>query len=188
MTEPADLPSPDPEQVHQAVVDHTTQQPNPAAEQAATMAQVTERGPLLPAEEEMDKFMTLLKEQSEQIKTLQGQLGTMQEQQQAALSAAGGPMPTRYASAVAEKAAAAVAAHPDAPDGHFAPLTKAAADLKTAAAAVVKGSGVAADAEKAAAAVEKFITRTHWKAWGKHIDWSAMADDVEAVVEAVRAA
>jgi hypothetical protein len=161
---------------------HTVSQPNPASEQAATAAAMSQRGPLLPAEEDMEKMMAAIKAQSEQIAALQGQLGTMAKQQEEALAANGGPLPTRYATAVADKVTATVAAHPDAPDGHFAPLVEASGKLKEAAAAVVKGGGAVADVESAAGAVSRFLDKTHIKTWAKHIDWSAMADDLEAVV------
>ena len=166
---------------------HTQAQPNPAGEQAATNAQMTDRGPLLPAEEEIEKLMAAFRQQADQISKLQGQLGTMQQQQDAALASQGGPLATRYATAVADKVQATIAAHPDAPADHFAPLVEAASALKEHAGTIVKGTNVMSDLEAAAGKVTKFIDKTHVKAWGKSIDWSALADDVEAaVVEAAK--
>ena len=157
--------------------------PSPAGEAAGVAAQMSERGPLLPAEEQMDALMAALRAQSEQIAALQAQVGTMQKQQAEALAASGGPLVTRYAEGARDKIAAHITAHPDAPAGHFEPLTAAAGQLVDAAAAIAKDGGDAAPVEKAAAAVGRFISRTHVKAWGKHIDWSAVLDDVETAVE-----
>lgn len=155
-------------------------QPSPAADQAATAAQMTDRGPVLPAESEIDAFMTQMREQ---FASMSAELNALKAQQAAALQAGGGPMVTRYAQGAADKVAALIAAHPDAPRDHFAPLADAAGKLADAAGALVKSGGDSGKLESAAAAVGRFLERTHWKAWGKHIDFSALADDVETAVE-----
>ena len=155
-----------------------------AAEQAASASQMTERGPLLPAEERIDELMAQLRAQSEALASVQGQLGVLQRQQEEAQAAAGGPLTVRYAQGAADKLAALVAARPDHADGHFAPAIDAAQALADGAAAVAKGNPKVVDDVKGAAdAVLKFISRTHAKSGGQPLDWSAIVDDVELAVE-----
>lgn len=157
--------------------------PNPAGAAADSASQMTQRGPLLPAEEAIDRMMALLKAQSDQIEALQAQVGVMAKQSAEALAAHGGPMVTRYAKGAQDKITAHVAANPDVPQGHFVPLQEFAGQLWDAAEAMAKGNGALADVEKAAGAVTRFINRTHVKLSGKHIDWSTVIDDVETVVD-----
>lgn len=158
--------------------------PSPAADAAASMGQMVGRGPELPAETAMDKLMAALKAQSDQIAQLQAQVGVMQKQAEENQAAAGGPMTVRYADGAVAKLQAMKAQHPDVPQGHFDAAIAAAESLATAARAVVKtgASDVAKDVETAAAGITKFIGKSR-RASGKHIDFSAIADDVELAVE-----
>jgi hypothetical protein len=159
--------------------------PSPAADTAASMAQMTGRGPELPAESAMDQLMAALRAQSAQIEALQAQVGVMQKQSEEAQAAAGGPLTVRYADGAVAKLQALKAQHPDVPQGHFDAVIKAAEGLAEGARALVKtgASDVLKDVEGPAAAIEKFIGKTHWRLSGKHIDFSAIADDVETAVE-----
>lgn len=158
-------------------------QPSPAADQAATAAAMTERGPALPAESEMDAFMARMQAQFDDMaKTIE----TLKAQQAEALKANGEPYAVRYANGAADKLAALAAAHPDAPQGHFAAVIDAAGRLAEQAAAIVKGSGKLPELEQAADAVVRFATRGHGRGWNKHVDWSAILDDVETAVDEAR--
>ena len=143
------------------------------------------RGPLLPAEEQIDALMAQLRAQSEHLAAMESKISTVQRQMEEAQAATGGPLTVRYAQGAADKLDALAVQYPNHPLGvkHFDPAKEAATSLLGAAKAVVKGGGPVADVEKAAAAVEKFITRTHRRLGGVHIDWSAILDDVELAVE-----
>lgn len=166
--------------------DQVAATPNPAAVQAQTASVIgaAERGPELPAESAMDEFMARM---AKEFAGMKAELAALKAQQSAALAAQGGPLPARYATAVADKVAAIIAQHPDCPDGHFKPLLEAAAKLQ-AAGSEADGNGNATAIEKAGTAITKFTTRTHAKAWGKSIDFSALLDDVEAALEHATAA
>jgi len=156
-----------------------------AAAQAAAAAEMAgaERGPVLPAESEMDAFMARMQAQfDEMAKTID----TLKAQQADALRAQGEPYAVRYANGAADKLAAVIAAHPDAPQGHFAGVLADAGRLAEQAAAIVKGTGALPELETAADAVVRFITRGHARGWNKHVDWSAILDDVETAVEEAR--
>lgn len=144
-----------------------------------------ERGPLLPAESQIDELMAQLKAQSEQLASMGAALSSVQRQMEEAQAATGGPLTVRYAQGAMDKLAALAVQYPNHPLGarHFDPAQEAAGTLLDASKAVVKGSGPVADVEKAAAAVEKFISRTHRRLGGVHIDWSAILDDVELAAE-----
>lgn len=159
--------------------------PNPSADIAASLGAMTGRGPELPAESAMDQLMAALKAQSEQIAALQAQVGVMQKQADESQAAAGGPLAVRYADGAVAKLEALRAQHPDVPQGHFEAAITAAKTLAEAARAVVKTGApdVAKGVETAAADIGKFITRTHWRASGKFVDFGAIADDVETAVE-----
>lgn len=171
------------------------QQAQQAAAESAEISQVVgqshdaiasgERGPLLPAETQIDAMMAQIKAQSEQLEAMGAALGSVQRQMAEAQAATGGPLTVRYAQGAADKLAAMAVQYPNHPLGlkHFDPAHEAAASLVDASKAVVKGGGPVADVEKAAAAVEKFISRTHKRLGGVHIDWSAILDDVELAVE-----
>jgi hypothetical protein len=154
-------------------------------EAAAAAAQMTERGPLLPAETDIERLMAQLKAQSEQLEKMGAALGSVQRQMEEAQVAAGGPLTVRYAQGAADKLDAMAAAYPNNPLGarHFDAPREAAGKLVTAAKAVVKSGAPVADVESAAAAIGKFFTRAHARAGGAHVDWSAIADDLELAVE-----
>lgn len=156
--------------------------PSTAAVQDATAAAIASggRGPELPAESALDAFMAEMKAKFD---SMSAELNALKAQQASALASQGGPLVTRYAQGAADKAAALVAAHPDAPQDHFAPLLAAVADLAGHAGDLVGGNGDAGKLQTAAAAVERFATRTHGRAWGKSIDWSALLGDVETAVD-----
>ena len=158
--------------------------PNVAGDQAATAAAITDRGATLPAEAEIDAFM---EDMRAKFATMSAELETLKAQQAAALVADGAPLAVRYAQGAADKVSALVAAHPDAPRDHFAPAVEAAAALADAAGKAAKGNGDATALQSAEQALSRFLDRTHWRNWGKHIDFSAIADDAaEAVSEALK--
>lgn len=171
--------------LEQKTAEQAAASPNPSATLAESLGAMIGRGPELPAETAMDKLMAALKAQSEQIATLQAQVGVMQKQAEESQAAAGGPLTVRYADAAVAKLQALKAQHPDVPQGHFDSAITAAQGLAQAARAVVKtgASDVAKNVESAAADIGKFIGKTHWRASGKFIDFSAIADDIEVAVE-----
>lgn len=154
--------------------------PTTADVQAETAAAITDRGPTLPAEADIDAFM---EDMRAKFASMSAELESLKAQQAAALVADGGPLVTRYAQGAADKVAALVTSHPDAPRDHFAPAVAAAAELADAAGKLAKGSGPAAAVEAAAGKLTRFLGRTHWREWGKHIDFSAIADDAETAVD-----
>lgn len=159
--------------------------PSPAADQAATAAAMiaAERGPVLPAETQMDALMAALRAQSAQIDALTKQVGVMQQQAEERSAAEGGPLVIRYAKAANDKLAATTAAHPDLGPGHFAAALGHAEALLSAATDLSKtGSGLPA-VQAAAGNLEKWLTKTHWRTGQKHIDFSALLDDIETAVE-----
>lgn len=157
--------------------------PSAAADQAATAAAMAgaERGPQLPAETEIDDFMAQMRAQ---FADMTAQINALKAQQLAALAAQGTPHVVRYAEGARDKIAALVAQHPDAPRGHFDAVAAAAGQLYDEAGKLAAGNGAISALEKAGAAVVKFAERGHGKAWPKHIDWSAIASDVEDAIEA----
>jgi hypothetical protein len=161
---------------------HAATAPSAAAAQADSAAAMTDRGPTLPAEADIEQFMADVKAQ---MADMQAQLQIYKTQAAEAQAAAGVPMVVRYAEGARDKITAMAAAHPDAPQHHFKPALEASAALADAATSLHTGAGKTVDDVKdAAAAVEKFATRTHWRTWGKHVDWSAILGDVEETVEA----
>lgn len=161
---------------------HAATAPSPAADQAATDATIAaaERGPTLPAEADLDDFMASMRAKFD---SMSAEIQALKDQQQAAFTAGGGPMTVRYAQGAADKVAAMVRANPDAPAGHFDAAVTAATTLAEQAAKLAKTGGAGDELASAGAALHKFATRTHWKTWGKHVDWSAIIDDVETAVE-----
>ena len=152
---------------------------------SASVIAAGERGPLLPAETQIDELMAQLKAQSEQLASMGAALSSVQRQMEEAQAASGGPLTVRYAQGAADKLAALAVQYPNQPAGtkHFDPAHEAASALVSASKLVAKGAGPVADVEKAAAGVERFISRTHKRLGGVHIDWSAILDDVELAVE-----
>lgn len=167
----------------------------PAAEQASVAAQITAggRGPLLPAEQQAEEMMALLRQQAEQIAKLTTQVGVMQKQQEEAQVAAGGPLPVRYAQAVMDGLLSLAVQHPDlgtvrpAPDGslrvegHFQPAVAAATQLVDAATAVSRG-GPVGPVRDLAGRIERFITRDHRLATPKHVEYATVQHHLDAAV------
>jgi len=158
---------------------------SPAADQAATAAAMTERGPLLPAEERIDELMAALRAQSDQIAAMQAQMGTVQRQMEEAQAATGGPLTVRYAQGAADKLDSLQLQYANFPAGtkHFDAPREAAGRLVEAAKAIAKNGGKTTDVDKAIADIEKFLKRTHFKLGGSHVDWSAIGDDLELAGE-----
>jgi hypothetical protein len=164
------------------LAEHAAGYGSPGIDPAAAGAMAgSERGPALPAEAEVEAFMAQMQAQMNDMKA---QMAILRQQAAEAQAAQGTPMVMRYAQGAADKVTALVAAHPDAPQGHFAPLVIASKTLAGEAEKLFDGSGSLTAVNSAVASVEKFATRTHWKTWGKHIDWSAILDDLEETAEA----
>lgn len=142
---------------------------------ADSAAQMTERGPLLPAETDIENLMALLRQQSDALASLQKQVGVMAKQTEEAQMAAGGPLTVRYAQAVADKLAAHAAAWPD---HDFSGAIAAAGSLVDAAQAVVRGdTSVGGRMQAAESTVRRLLARL------PHVDVSAVLDDVALAVE-----
>ena len=164
--------------------------PNPA-EQAETVAQqMTERGPALPAEAEYDGLMAMLKAQADQIEALTGRVGTLAKAAEDRNVAEGGPPVIRYAQAVADRLAATAAAHPDLGKAHFAEPLALADELVSGAQDLHRNGGGNGPVWNAADRLERWLTRTHPRTSGKHVETlAAVADDLESVRdEALKAA
>jgi hypothetical protein len=147
---------------------------------ADTASQMTERGPLLPAEEKIDALMAQLKAQSDLISSLQSQVGTVQLQMEQAQAATGGPLAVRYAQGAAEKIAALAVQWP----AHdLAVAADAAGKLVETATAAAKGTVRPGDPSAhaaltaAAGAIRRVLGRL------PHVDTSAIIDDVELAAE-----
>lgn len=165
--------------------------PSPAEDAAPVQAQMEtgQRGPLLPAEEQMDAMMAQLKAQSDQLAAVQAQMLAMGRQIEEAQAAQGGPLTVRYAQGAADKITALAAAHSNNPLGaaHWHHVAKSAEQLVEAATGVSKGAGPLQLVRDAATDIERFAARGHARQGGRHVDWSAILDDVElAVTEAVK--
>jgi hypothetical protein len=162
---------------------HAVQSPSPAAAAAATMGGMVERGPTLPAEDQIEQMMALFKAQSEQLEALRAQVGVMQKQADEATAASGGPPVIRYAKAAGDYLRALVVAHPDVGADHFKPALDAAEELNDAATELSKNGGSADTVTAAAAKLDKFINRTHWRKSGKPIDFSLLQDHIDTALE-----
>jgi hypothetical protein len=166
-----------------AAVELTEQTPNPAAAAAGVNAQLTERGPALPAESEYDALMDMLRKQAEQIQALSGQVGNLKKAADEKAAETGGPPVLRYAQAVADRLAATAVAHPDLGADHFAHPLAAAEQLIAQARQLHTGEvSDPAGVHNAAARLERWITRTHPRTSAKHVETlSTVADDLEQV-------
>lgn len=146
------------------------------ADSAAVADQMTERGPLLPAEVGIDALMAQLKQQSDMLAAMQSQIGVLQKQQEDANLQSGGPLPVRYAQGAADKIGAAVAQWP----AHAEEL-RAAADAAGAllehAGASTKGTAPGAPMQQAQSVIGRVFSKL------PHVDASAILDDVAAAVE-----
>ena len=164
--------------------------PNPAEQADQVAQQMTDRGPALPAEAEYDGLMAMLKKQAEQIEALTGRVGTLQKAAEDRNVADGGPPVIRYAQAVADRLAATAAAHPDLGKAHFAEPLAAAEELVSGATDLHRNGGGSGPVWTAADRLERWLTRTHPRTSGKHVEtFAAVADDLESVRdEALKAA
>ena len=144
---------------------------------AATVADQitsTERGPLLPAEANIDALMAQLKAQSDALAQMQSQIGVLQKQAEDANVASGGPMTVRYAQGAADKIGTLTAQWP----AHdLSTAAAAAADVLAAAEASVKGTAPGSGLQVAQSTITRIFSKL------PHIDASALLDDVAAAVE-----
>jgi hypothetical protein len=157
--------------------------PGVAPEAAAVASQLTGRGPALPAEAQYDELMAAFKAQAAQIEALAGRVGTLQRAADERAVELGGPPVVRYAQAVADRLAATAVAHPDLGAEHFAHPLAAAGQLVDQAKAL-HGQEVSdpAAVHNAAERLERWITRTHPRTSGKHLETlAAVADDLDQV-------
>jgi hypothetical protein len=147
---------------------------------ASTAAQMTDRGPLLPAEETIDQLMAQIKAQSDAIAALTSQVGTVQAQMADAQTATGGPLAVRYAKGAADKITALATQWP----AHdLSAAADAATKLVDTATAAAKGSVKPGDSSARATftAATGVIGRTLRKL--PHVDSSAILDDLELAAE-----
>lgn len=159
-------------------------QPSAAADQAATAARMTERGPLLPAEQQADELMAMLRAQADQIAALTQRVGVMQKASEERDVAEGGPPVVRYAQAAADKLAATQVAHPDLGKAHFARPLELVGQLVDAATALHKDGGGTDDVEKAAASLRRWMDVTHAREGRKHVEsFAAIRDDLETALD-----
>ena len=158
------------------------QQAAPDSEVGALAATMTHSPEPLPAEAEHDAMMAEFKAMSERLKTLEAESNQNRQKYQAAVAALGPPHIAVYGRAIFDKLVSIRNAHPDLA-GHFDQVVEAARGLGGASQAVLDGGGdVAALIRDGAAvvdAVDRFITKTHYRLSGKPIDFSALASDLE---------
>lgn len=147
---------------------------------ADSAAQMTERGPLLPAETEIDALMAQIKAQSEAIAQLTSQVGVVQKQMTDAQAATGGPLAVRYAQGAADKLSALATQWP----GHdLSAAADAASKLVATASGAAKGAVKPGDTAahatltSAASAISRILRKL------PHVDTSAILDDVELAAE-----
>lgn len=110
-----------------------------------------------------------------------------------AIAALGPPAISTYAKALYDKLVSHRNAHPDLPPDHFARVISAVTPLHQAAVKLDNGEGstkdVAALAQAAADAADRFISKEHPRKSTKQIDYSALASDIEYLLdEAAKAA
>ena len=161
----------------------------PQADAGASLAQMgAERGDPLPHEAEMDRMMAEFRAMSERVAAMETQLGQARSDYAAATAALGPPPVAVYGKALHDKLTSLRAAHPDAPAGHFDAVIKAAAPLAEASQAVIDGKGHVSDLTDQLPgvidAVDRFVSKTHRRRWGKPIDFSAIESDLEYAAEA----
>lgn len=169
-------------------------QQGPAGDAGESLAQMRpDPATPLPAEADMDRLMAEFKAMSERVTAMEAELGQTRSDYQAAAAALGPPPVAVYAKAIHDKLVSLRNAHPDAPPGHFDAAIEAAAAPAAAARKVIGGEGHASDVTNAGLAgsldqVDRFITRTHPRKWGKPIDFSALGSDLEDARDAAKAA
>jgi hypothetical protein len=187
-----DQPSYTPEQYQQAAADLAAQEaPSPAAEQAATAVQMTERGPTLPAEDRIEAEMAKLRQAYEDLVAKVGEQGAAlaaaQKQLADAQAAKGGPPVLTYAKSIADMVDRHVVGVYGNDGGKFDPVVAHAGELVDAAQAAVDGKGgkdAVSKVHDLAARIEKFAARFNHKGQHGHgVDWSAILDEVAIVAE-----
>lgn len=148
------------------------------------LAQMTDRGPLLPAEEAISQLFEQLKAAQEQMAAMGDRLVRAEQQAQAARQLAGPPAIATYADGIAAKLAGHRDANPDLPRGHFDDVIAHATELAQHAKTLADGDASSANRlEGLAEKVGRFVTRTHLRKTGKQLDMSAVLDELEAVLE-----
>jgi hypothetical protein len=147
------------------------------------VAQLTERGDPLPAEADHDRLMAEFKKMSERLQTLEAEAGQSRKSYQAAVAKLGPPDVAVYGKAIHAKLVSLRNAHPDAPPGHFDEVIAKAAPLAEASQGLIDGGGnledVTGQVGDVTDAVDRFVSRTHRRKWGKPIDFSALESDLE---------
>lgn len=156
----------------------------PAGDAGASLGMMTTDKPArLPAEDLMDKLMEQQRLFSEQLAAMQSQLGRAQADAAAVRAITGPPMVTVAADGIAAKLAGHKAANPDVPLGHFDAAIEQAAELAKQARALADGQASAAEhVSGLAGKVERFLTRTHPRASGKALDFSALLDELDVLL------
>jgi hypothetical protein len=165
----------------------------PQADAGPQLAQMSAtRGDPLPAEAEHDAMMAEFRAMSERLAQLEAEAGKNRRDYQAAVAKLGPPEVATYGRAIHDKLVSLRNAHPDAPPGHFDDVISAAAPLAEASRAVIDGAGhvddVTGQVPAVVDAVDRFVTRTHRRRWGKPIDFSALEADLEYVTDAAQQA
>ena len=150
------------------------------------------RGDPLPAEADHDRLMAEFKAMSERLASLEAEAGKNKRDYQAAVAKLGPPAVAIYGAAVHDKLVSMRNAHPDAPAGHFDGVISAAAPLADASRAVIGGAGHVEDVTQHVGdvvdAVERFVSKTHRRRWGKPIDFSALEADLDELADAAQQA
>lgn len=139
----------------------------------------------LPHEAAMDQMMAEFRAMSERVAAMEAELGQARSDYAAAAARLGPPEVAVYGKAIHDKLVSFRNAHPDAPPQHFDAVIAAAAPLAEASAKVIGGQGHVSDVTGQVAdvvdAVDRFISKTHRRKWGKPIDFSALESDLEDV-------
>lgn len=156
----------------------------PQADAGPQLAQMSAtRGDPLPAEAEHDALMAEFKAMSERLATLEAEAGKNKRDYQAAIAKLGPPDVATYGKAIHAKLVSLRNAHPDAPAGHWDEVIAKAAPLAEASQQVIDGAGhvdeLTGQVPDVVDAVDRFVTRTHRRKWGKPIDFSALESDLE---------
>lgn len=161
------------------------------AGQVLTGIAATDRAAPLPAEEAMNKAMaeamakyaelsSLVARQADELAQVKAAYGS-------AIAALGPPAIVVYGQALYDKLVSHRNAHPDITPGHFDRVISAVQPLHEAAVKLQNGDGsakdVAALAQSAADAADRFITREHPRKSTKQIDYSALASDIELLLD-----
>jgi hypothetical protein len=178
-------------QATQAAAEVAAGRSGDAGAQQATMA-TAERGPLLPAEQQMDQMMAQVKAMSDQLAAQAGQIEVMQRAEAQRVAESGGPLVLRYAQSVKDHLLAHAIAHPDLGAvtkdgdgyrvaGHFAGVIADADRLVATVKDLVDGKSSTGPVHDAADAVDRFIERGHRRLTGKHVDFGAAGQALEYV-------